>query len=233
MENSREDSMSRSAKRILGRCVLAAAAAVVVLAVAQVRVQAAVDAFLRIEGLDGGSKDPAHTGWIEITRVVAGDLNGDATADREASQPPMSELTVRKAGSTDQAATIGSATSGAGAGKTTASSTGEEKAATNKSMTNSAMIQSPRDVATGQASGKRMHKPLVIVKEVDKASPKLYQACASGKHFPSAVVDVGGHQFRLFDVVIASVEKSSGGGRPTEQLTFNFSKIEFVNQKQR
>lgn len=224
--------MSRSAKRILGRCVLAAAAAVVVLAVAQVRVQAAVDAFLRIEGLDGGSKDPAHTGWIEITRVVAGDLNGDATADREASQPPMSELTVRKAGSTDQAATIGSATSGAGAGKTTAS-TGEEKAATNKSMTNSAMIQSPRDVATGQASGKRMHKPLVIVKEVDKASPKLYQACASGKHFPSAVVDVGGHQFRLFDVVIASVEKSSGGGRPTEQLTFNFTKIEFVNQKQR
>lgn len=233
MENSREDSMSRSAKRILGRCVLAAAAAVVALAVAQVRVQAAVDAFLRIEGLDGGSKDPAHTGWIEITRVVAGDLNGDATVDREASQPPMSELTVRKAGSTDQAATIGSATSGAGAGKTTASSTGEEKAATNKSMTNSAMIQSPRDVATGQASGKRMHKPLVIVKEVDKASPKLYQACASGKHFPSAVVDVGGHQFRLFDVVIASVEKSSGGGRPTEQLTFNFTKIEFVNQKQR
>lgn len=229
MENSREDFMSRSAKRILGRCVLAAAAAVVVLAVAQVRVQAAVDAFLRIEGLDGGSKDPAHTGWIEITRVVAGDLNGDATADREASPPPMSELTVRKAGSTDQAA----ATSGAGAGKTTASSTGEEKAATNKSMTNSAMIQSPRDVATGQASGKRMHKPLVIVKEVDKASPKLYQACASGKHFPSAVVDVGGHQFRLFDVVIASVEKSSGGGRPTEQLTFNFTKIEFVNQKQR
>ncbi|HEX8879793.1 MAG TPA: type VI secretion system tube protein Hcp, partial [Candidatus Acidoferrum sp.] len=198
-----------------------------------VRVQAAVDAFLRIEGLDGGSKDPAHTGWIEITRVVAGDLNGDAMADREAPQPSVSELTVRKAGGTDQAATIGSATSGAGAGKTTAGSASEEKAATNKLMTNSAMIQSPREVATGQASGKRMHKPLVIVKEVDKASPKLYQACASGKHFPSAVVEVGAHQFRLFDVVIASVAKSSGGDRPTEQLTLNFTKIEVVNQRQR
>lgn len=30
----------------------------------------------------------------------------------------------------------------------------------------------PRDAASGQASGKRMHKPLTIVKEVDKTSPQ-------------------------------------------------------------
>lgn len=34
-------------------------------------------------------------------------------------------------------------------------------------------IVSPRDVATGQASGKRMHKPFVITKEWGAASPQL------------------------------------------------------------
>ena len=32
-------------------------------------------------------------------------------------------------------------------------------------------LVSPRDVATGQASGKREHKPLVITEQVDKPSP--------------------------------------------------------------
>lgn len=34
-------------------------------------------------------------------------------------------------------------------------------------------IVSPRDVATGQSSGKRMHKPFLISKEWDAASPQL------------------------------------------------------------
>ena len=37
----------------------------------------------------------------------------------------------------------------------------------------SSSVQSPRDAATGQASGKRQHKPLTVTKEMDKASPKL------------------------------------------------------------
>ena len=31
-------------------------------------------------------------------------------------------------------------------------------------------VKSPRDVATGQSSGKRMHKPFVITKELDKST---------------------------------------------------------------
>lgn len=33
-------------------------------------------------------------------------------------------------------------------------------------------VTSPRDRASGQASGKRMHKPFVITKELDAASPR-------------------------------------------------------------
>lgn len=36
-------------------------------------------------------------------------------------------------------------------------------------------IISPRDVATGQASGKRMHKPVTFVKEWGAATPQLSQ----------------------------------------------------------
>jgi type VI secretion system secreted protein Hcp len=36
-------------------------------------------------------------------------------------------------------------------------------------------IVSPRDAATGQATGKRTHKPFVITKEIDRASPLLYK----------------------------------------------------------
>jgi type VI secretion system secreted protein Hcp len=37
-------------------------------------------------------------------------------------------------------------------------------------------IVSPRDVASGQATAKRMHQPFVVTKEVDKSSPLLYTA---------------------------------------------------------
>ncbi|MGN7785324.1 type VI secretion system tube protein TssD [Niabella sp. 22666] len=37
-------------------------------------------------------------------------------------------------------------------------------------------IISPRDAATGQATGRRQHKPLVITKELDKSTTALSQA---------------------------------------------------------
>ena len=39
-------------------------------------------------------------------------------------------------------------------------------------------IVSPRDPVSGRATGKRHHKPLVISKDVDRASPLLYAALA-------------------------------------------------------
>ena len=46
-------------------------------------------------------------------------------------------------------------------------------------------VLSPRDVATGQATGKRMHKPFVITKEIDKSSPLLYTALVSNENIIS------------------------------------------------
>jgi type VI protein secretion system component Hcp len=170
---------------------------------------AAVDAYIRIPGLDGASKDPAHMNWITVASVVAQDLNGDAQADRESSAPSVSEVVVSKSASGAGAgkANIGSSSSGAGAGK----------------------VAAPRDIATGQASGKRMHKPFTITKEIDKSSPLLAEACASGKHFQEVDVDLAsGGKYKLMDAMISSVSKSSGGDRPTESISFTYQKIEMT-----
>ena len=42
----------------------------------------------------------------------------------------------------------------------------------NAVLNSSSSVQSPRDAASGQASGKRQHQPVTIKKEVDAASPK-------------------------------------------------------------
>jgi len=43
-------------------------------------------------------------------------------------------------------------------------------------------IVSPRDAASGQATGKRQHKPFVITKELDQSTPKLYNALCTNEN---------------------------------------------------
>jgi type VI secretion system secreted protein Hcp len=43
-------------------------------------------------------------------------------------------------------------------------------------------ITSPRDAASGLPTGKRMHKPFVITKELDKSSPPLYTALCTNEN---------------------------------------------------
>jgi len=48
---------------------------------------------------------------------------------------------------------------------------------------------SPRDSASGLPTGKRMHKPLVITKELDKSSPLLYQALCTNENIPELKIE--------------------------------------------
>src|SRR6185436_3347525 len=43
-------------------------------------------------------------------------------------------------------------------------------------------IVSPRDPASGLPTGKRMHKPFVITKELDKSSPLLYNVLTNNEN---------------------------------------------------
>lgn len=86
-----------------------------------------------------------------------------------------------------------------------------------------AAAAAPRDASAGVGTGRRMHKPLTITKEIDKASPLLAKACASGEHLKEVDVDLGaGQHYMLSDVVIASDTKAGN----SETLSFTYQKIE-------
>jgi hypothetical protein len=110
--------------------------------------------------------------------AASGQASGKAapsgkSADREGSTPSVSEVVVTKpSGSKTKVATgdvNGDGTTDAAASAASNSGNGQN-AAINTSHSN---IKSPRDAASGQASGKRQHGVVQIKKTVDAASPKL------------------------------------------------------------
>jgi type VI secretion system secreted protein Hcp len=50
-------------------------------------------------------------------------------------------------------------------------------------------VEIPRDKLTGLPTGQRIHKPMIITKHLDCASPKLQQACTSGERITEALLE--------------------------------------------
>lgn len=50
-------------------------------------------------------------------------------------------------------------------------------------------IEIPKNPQTGQPSGKRQHGAMTITKEIDKSSPKLYQALTSGEQLTQVLLE--------------------------------------------
>jgi type VI secretion system secreted protein Hcp len=69
-------------------------------------------------------------------------------------------------------------------------------------------LVSPRDSASGQATGKRQHKPIVITKEIDRSSPALRTALITGENLPEVTL-----QFH------APQRAATGGGAETQHFT--------------
>jgi type VI secretion system secreted protein Hcp len=46
-------------------------------------------------------------------------------------------------------------------------------------------IVAPRDPVTGRPTGKRMHKPFIITKDLDRATPALHSILARNENIPS------------------------------------------------
>ena len=67
-------------------------------------------------------------------------------------------------------------------------------------------IVSPRDAASGKPSGKRMHKPWVFTKELDQATPILFNMLATNENITSAVFKFWGPQLHAATGVGAEVQ---------------------------
>lgn len=87
----------------------------------------------------------------------------------------------------------------------------------------------------GGGAGKVDMQDFHMVKQVDKASPILFQNCATGEHIKKAVLTMrkAGKEQQEFmkwtftDLLVTSYQLSGSGGGPTpmEQVSLNFAKI--------
>ena len=82
-------------------------------------------------------------------------------------------------------------------------------------------IISPRDPASGLATGKRQHKPFTFTKELDRSTPQLYKALVTGEVLPEVEL-----------VVFSSSDKQSKTPIYTVKLSnATISEIRFVTPK--
>jgi type VI secretion system secreted protein Hcp len=139
---------------------------------------AAVDYFLKIDGIEGESTDSKHKNEIDVQSWSWGETNGGDAAHRG-----------------------------------------------------------------GMGSGKCVPQDFHFVMQVNKSTPKLMKACATGEHIKEATLTcrkAGGEQLeylkvKLSDFIVSSYQ--TGGTNhssviPVDQISLNFSKIEFEYKEQ-
>ena len=86
----------------------------------------------------------------------------------------------------------------------------------------------------GGAAGKATFQDLSLVRNLDKASPLLLKACATGTHIKDAIIThrkagKGQQEYlivKLNDVIITGVTHSGAAGQPyAESVTLAFAKV--------
>src|SRR5262245_9860347 len=104
-------------------------------------------------------------------------------------------------------------------------------------VTNSATIKS-----SGGSSSKATFQDLSIVHKIDKASPQLLQACATGQHLKEATIThrkagKGQQEFlivKMNDVIITGVvHGGTGDDSASETVSLAFAKVDFEYKPQR
>lgn len=88
----------------------------------------------------------------------------------------------------------------------------------------------------GGGAGKVMMQDFNFTMHVNKASPKLFLACATGQHIPEATLvcrKAGKEQqeylkVKFTDLLVSSYQTGGSSGQvvPVEQISLNFAKIE-------
>ncbi len=100
----------------------------------------------------------------------------------------------------------------------------------------SAELTSPRDPATGQATGKRIWKPVVVTHLLGGSSPQFMAAAATNETLKTVVInfyhsdnrgrEVNYYRVTLTNANLTDVRQYSSGGDVLEDDSFAFQKIE-------
>jgi type VI secretion system secreted protein Hcp len=93
----------------------------------------------------------------------------------------------------------------------------------------------------GGGEGRASFSDLSFMHKIDKASPVLMKACATGVHIKDATIThrkagKGQQEFLIFkmnDVIVTSVQDSDGGDDLTESVSIAFAKIDVEYKPQK
>ncbi|MEI7554584.1 type VI secretion system tube protein TssD [Candidatus Chlorohelix sp.] len=110
-------------------------------------------------------------------------------------------------------------------------------------------VTSPRDIATGQASGKRQHKPVTFTKEWGAATPQFFQAATTNEVLKSVLFEftksnANGEEYVYYTIKLTNATVSNinyaedslaksgdpSNGLALEEISFTFQKIEIENK---
>lgn len=110
-------------------------------------------------------------------------------------------------------------------------------------------VSSTKSSAGGASGGRAQHGDFALVKNVDLSSPKLYEALSNGKHLSKAKLEVcraGGSQIKFLEITLEQVmisqvhlnspmqaNATNGDLIPTESVSLNYGKIEWVYTQQK
>ena len=92
------------------------------------------------------------------------------------------------------------------------------------------------DVLSGQATGRRVARPVIFTKPLDKSSPLLFSSCSTNEALSvkfSYTIEGEGHKaYVTVELTNAMIREfahvGSANGLGTEKLTLTYTKIEFT-----
>ncbi len=108
-------------------------------------------------------------------------------------------------------------------------------------------LESPRDPASGMATGRRIHHPVTFVKEWGAATPEFFNALCTNEVLTSVLFEFVGahpetgeeyafHKIRLTNATVSAIEQFIGPdpgvehrSGPLERISLTFQKIEVDN----
>ena len=112
-------------------------------------------------------------------------------------------------------------------------------------------VTSPRDAASGMASGKRQHKPLQIIKAIGASSPQFFQALTTNEQLQNVTLEFtkmnqNGEEYVYYTIKLTNATVSSirqhtpenapagkdvaGAAVPVEEISFTFQRIEIESK---
>jgi type VI secretion system secreted protein Hcp len=86
-------------------------------------------------------------------------------------------------------------------------------------------VKSPRDLATGQASGRRQHTPICVFKPSSVSSPQWFTAVTTNERFTTVTMEINTLKIVLTNATASEFHFLGAEGKDVEEVCFTFDKI--------